>query len=167
MVYPDPGGLHRMFGVTNSAASLPIPAAQDPARAFRPGTTAPAADRRGAEAASVATICPHRVSRWACGEGLGAGETVALLVQDLAQTEAMRLGLVRLGIRVVCLDTARRGADLAASLSLSRAALVVVDTVLAPVYAGLMGRIATCPPVWWNGPGADFASLDGALAELA
>ncbi|MBE7245258.1 MAG: AMP-dependent synthetase, partial [Actinomycetospora chiangmaiensis] len=33
--------------------------------------------------------------------------------------------------------------------------------------AGLMGRLSAYPPVWWNGPGADFASLDLALAELA
>jgi hypothetical protein len=165
MVYPDQGGLHRMFGVNSSAASLPVLAPQDPARAFRTGPAGPAADRRGAEAA--AAICPHRVARWAIGEGLRAGDTVALLVQDLGQAEAMRLGLTRLGLRVVCLDGTGLGDALADSLSLSGAALAIVDTTLAQAYAGLMGRLSAYPPVWWNGPGADFASLDMALAELA
>ncbi|MBP1178921.1 AMP-dependent synthetase [Methylobacterium sp. PvR107] len=155
-----------MFGVNSSAASLPVLAPQDPARAFRTGPAGPAAaDRRGAEAAPA--ICPHRVARWAIGEGLRAGDTVALLVQDLGQAEAMRLGLARLGLRVVCLDGTGLGDALADSLSLSGAALVIVDTTLAQAYAGLMGRLSAYPPVWWNGPGADFASLDLALAELA
>src|ERR1700712_170133 len=153
MVYPDQGGLHRMFGVNSSAASLPVLAPQDPARAFRTGPAGPAAaDRRGAEAA--AAICPHRVARWAIGEGLRAGDTVALLVQDLGQAEAMRLGLTRLGLRVVCLDGTGLGDALADSLSLSGAALAIVDTTLAQAYAGLMGRLSAYPPVWWNGPGA-------------
>ena len=155
-----------MYGVNSSAASLPVPAPQDPARVFRTGTTGlGAADRRGAGAA--APVCPHRVARWAIGEGLRAGDSVALLVQDLGQAEAMRLGLTRIKLRVVCLDGTGLGDMLADSLTLSGAALVIVDTALAQAYAGLMGRLSAYPPVWWNGPGADFASLDLALAELA
>ncbi|WP_331315006.1 hypothetical protein [Methylobacterium mesophilicum] len=89
------------------------------------------------------------------------------MVQDLGQAEAMRLGLTRLGLRVVCLDCAGRDQALADSLSASDAALVVVDTALADAYAGVMGRLAAYPAVWWNGPGADYASLDLALAEQA
>jgi hypothetical protein len=88
-------------------------------------------------------------------------------VQDLGQAEAMRLGLTRLGLRVTCLDGSRLGDAPTDSLSLSGAALVIVDTALAQAYAGLMGQLSAYPPVWWNGPGADFASLDLALAELA
>ena len=61
----------------------------------------------------------------------------------------------------------RRGQTLADSLARSEAALVIVDTALAGAYAGVMGRLASYPAVWWNGPGADFASLDLALAEQA
>jgi hypothetical protein len=88
-------------------------------------------------------------------------------VQDLGQVEAMRLGLTRLGLRVVCLDCAGRDAALAESLAQSGAVLVVVDTALADAYAGVMGRLTAYPAVWWNGPGADYASLDLALAEHA
>ncbi|MGU3555927.1 MULTISPECIES: AMP-dependent synthetase [Methylobacterium] len=115
----------------------------------------------------VAAICPHRFSRWAWGEGLRAGQTVALMVQDLGQAEAMRLGLTRLGLRVVCLDCAGRDRALADSLSEAGAVLVVVDTALADAYAGVMGRLDAYPTLWWNGPGADYASLDLALAEQA
>lgn len=156
-----------MYGVHPPAAFLPVPA-RDADRRVRTGDAGGAnADRRVAPSGPAAAICPHRFSRWAWSEGLRAGQTVALLVQDLGQAEAMRLGLVRLGLRVVCLDCAGRGQALADSLSQSGAALVVVDTNLADVYAGLMGRLASYPAVWWNGPGADYASLDLALAEQA
>lgn len=152
-----------MLGVNSSAALQAAPTPRDPERSFRGGAAGPAADRRPVQA--VAPICPHRVARWAWSEGLRAGDAVALLVRDLGQAEAMRLGLTRIGLRVACLDTHRRDADLADGLALSGAGLAIVDTALAQAYSGVMGRLTTYPAVWWNGPGADLASLDGALAE--
>ncbi|MCJ2132539.1 AMP-dependent synthetase [Methylobacterium sp. J-026] len=124
-------------------------------------------DRWTGQGVSTPAPCPHGVARWACGEGLGAGTGVALLVQDLGQAEAIRLGLARVGVRVTCLDGTRSGQALADSLVLSGATLVIVDTALADTYATVMGRLAAYPALWWNGPGADFASLDLALAEQA
>lgn len=152
-----------MYGVISSATPLAAPASRDPDRRFRPALAG--VDRRAGPAA--AAICPHRVARWACGEGLGAGTTVALLVADLGQAEAIRLGLARIGTHVTVLDGTRPGQPLADSLVRSDAALVIVDTALSDAYASVMGRLATYPAVWWNGPGADFASLDLALDEQA
>ena len=151
-----------MFGVNSTVADIPAPAPapRDADRRFRAGLGIASGDRRAAPA-----ICPNRVAHWAFGEGLRAGETVALLVRDIGQAEAMHLGLARIGVRVVALDGGRRGEALADSLALSSATLVIVDTTLAEAYAGVMGRLASYPSVWWNGPGADFASLDLALAE--
>ncbi|MEL6063863.1 MULTISPECIES: AMP-dependent synthetase [unclassified Methylobacterium] len=147
-----------MFGLESTVAPLPAPASRA-AEGRLPGTSA-----RRTEPAPAAALCPHRVARWAWGEGLRAGDAVALLVQDFGQAEAMRLGLSRLGLRVIC-PAGRRGAALAEGLA--GAALVIADTHLADAYAEVMGRLATYPALWWNGPGADFASLDLALAELA
>ena len=149
-----------MLGVDISAAFNAVPALRDPERSLRGGA---AVERRTPPGS--AAICPHRVARWAWGEGLRAGDVVALLVQDLGQAEAMRLGLTRIGLTVACLDNHRRDAALADSLAWSGASLAIVDTALAPAYAGMAGRLASLPSVWWNGPDADFASLDAALAE--
>ena len=86
-------------------------------------------------------------------------------MRDSIGAAPLRLGLDRIGIRVVSLDADRRDAALAAGLTASRAALLIADTALAPAYAGVVGRLETHPVVWWNGPGADFARLDLALAE--
>ena len=152
-----------MYVVISSVETIPAPASRDAHGRIR-GVIA-GADRRIGQLSPAPAICPHRVARWACGEGLGAGATAALLVQDLGQAEAIRLGLTRIGLRVICLDGDRRGAALAGSLAASGATTVIVDTDLADAYAGVMGRLAHYPAVWWNGPGADFASLDAALAE--
>lgn len=158
-----------MFGVNSTVADIsvptpvPNPVTRDPGRRLRSGGAS--GDRHPHHAQTAPAICANRVAHWAYGEGLRAGATVALLVRDLGQAEAMRLGLARLGIRVVAIDGSRRGEALADSLALSAATLVIADTVLAEAYAGVMGRLASYPSVWWNGPGADFASLDLALDE--
>ncbi|MBE7247158.1 MAG: AMP-dependent synthetase [Actinomycetospora chiangmaiensis] len=152
-----------MYGVNSSVEAFPAPVSREITQRVRGAVSG--ADRRTGQAAAAPTICSHRVARWACGEGLEAGTAVALLVRDLGQAEAIRLGLTRVGLRVACLDGDGRGAGLADSLARSGATVVIADTALAEAYAGLMGRLASYPAVWWNGPGADFASLDLALAE--
>ena len=154
-----------MYSVTSSSEAIPAPVSREIPQRVRGGLSG--ADRRTGQAAAAPAICSHRVARWACGEGLGAGTAVALLVRDVGQSEAIRLGLTRLGLRVDCLDGDRCGAGLADSLARSGATVVIADTALAEAYAGVMGRLVTYPAVWWNGPGADFASLDLALAEQA
>jgi hypothetical protein len=152
-----------MYGVNSPVEVIPAPVSRDITQRGRSA----GADRWTGPAAAAPAICSHRVARWACGEGLGAGTTVALLIRDLGQAEAIRLGLIRVGLRVVCLDGDRRGAGLAESLALSGATVVIADTALADAYAGVMGRLVAYPAVWWNGPGADLASLDLALTEQA
>lgn len=147
-----------MLGVNSPFAEIPAvaPAAGDRRH--------PAA-RGPVPAAARPEICPNRCARWARGEGLGAGVTVALLTRDSIRAAPLRLGLDRVGVRVVSLDADLRGAALAAGLIASGATLVIADTALAEAYAGVVGRLEICPAVWWNGPGADFARLDLALAE--
>ena len=150
-----------MLGLNFSAADTPAFAPRDTDRGFR----APADGYAQTDRRPAAAVCPHRVARWACGEGLRGGDAVALLVRDLAQAEALRLGLTRISVRVACFDLSLRGEALAGSVNASGAVLAIVDTALAEAYAGVMGRLQTYPAVWWNGPGADFARLDLALAE--
>lgn len=155
-----------MLGVNPSSAEIPAFA---PVAGDRRPSAAGAGLTTGArgpllESADPA-LCPNRCARWARGEGLGAGDTVALLTRDTIRAAPLMRGLDGIGIRVVVLDADRRDAALAASLAASRATLLIADTALGAAYAGVMGRLATYPALWWNGPGADFARLDLALAE--
>lgn len=155
-----------MLGVKSTAAEIlgrgpPAGDRRSSASGAGPVPTA----RAPLPAPGTGMLCPHRCARWAWGEGLRVGDTVALLTRDSIRIAPLRLGLDCVGIRVVSLDADRRDAALAASLAASRATLLIADTVLAAAYAGVVGRLETCPVVWWNGPGADFARLDLALAE--
>lgn len=155
-----------MLSVNPSAAEVSAFGSPAGERRFTGAAAGPAPGARAPLAGSAdLALCPHRCARWALGEGLGAGDTVALLMRDSIRAAPLRLGLDRVGIRVVALDAGRRDAALAASLAAARAALLIADTALAAAYAGVLGRLETYPALWWNGPGADFARLDLALAE--
>ena len=79
----------------------------------------------------------------------------------------MRLGLARLGIRVVAIDGAGAARRWPTAWPGRPPHWSSSIRPWPSAYAGVMGRLARYPSVWWNGPGADFASLDLALAEQA
>ncbi len=156
-----------MLGLNSSTAEIQPAGLPALDRRFPVGGFGPVPNARTPlSALAEPGLCPNRCARWALGEGLRAGDAVALLTRDSIRIAPLRHGLDLIGIRVVSLDADQREAALAASLSASRATLLIADTALAAAYAGVMGRLAAYPVVWWNGPGADFSRFDLALAEL-
>jgi hypothetical protein len=118
---------------------------------------------RGAESVAPSPIAPGPCARWARSEGIGLGDTAILLVADPLEAAALRQGFAWVGARSRDLDPAIGARDLAEALS--GAAVAIVDTRLAANYARALEHLDRLPAVWWNGPGADFARLDLALAE--
>ena len=108
-------------------------------------------------------ITPGLCMRWARAEGIGLGDTAALMVANALEAAALRQGLAWVGARTRDLAPDLDGDDLAAALR--GATVAIVDTALAADYARALGRLDRLPPVWWNGAGADFARLDLALLD--
>ena len=108
---------------------------------------------------------PGICAKWARAEGVGFGDVAVLMVADPLEAAALRQGFAWVGARTKDLDPGIGEHELA--LTLSGASLAIVDTALAPNYARALGRLDRLPPLWWNGPGADFARLDLALADHA
>ncbi len=108
---------------------------------------------------------PGACAKWARAEGIGFGDLAVMMVADPLEAAALRQGFAWVGARTKDLDPAIGEHELA--LVLSGASLAIVDSALAPNYARALGRLDRLPPLWWNGPGADFARLDHALAEHA
>ncbi|GJE40522.1 AMP-dependent synthetase [Methylobacterium persicinum] len=106
---------------------------------------------------------PGACARWARAEGIGFGDVAVLMLADPLEAAALRQGLAWVGARTKDLDSASAEHELA--LALSNAAVAVIDSGFAPAYARALGRLDRLPPLWWNGPGADFARIDHALAE--
>lgn len=108
---------------------------------------------------------PGACARWARTEGIGFGDIAVLMVADPREAAALRQGLAWVGARTKDLDPAVAGHELA--LAVSNAAVAIVDSRSASAYARALGRLDRLPPLWWNGPGADFARIDHALADHA
>ncbi len=108
---------------------------------------------------------PGTCARWARAEGIGFGDLAVLMVVDPLEAMALRQGFAWVGARTKDVDPEIGEHELA--LVLSGARLAIVDSALASNYARALGRLDRLPPLWWNGPGADFARLDLALAEHA
>ncbi|MCJ2013745.1 AMP-dependent synthetase [Methylobacterium sp. J-076] len=125
----------------------------------------PSRPRPAPPEAHSSPIVPGACARWARTEGIGFGDLAVLMVADPLVSAALRQGLAWVGARTRDVDPATGAHELA--LALSNAAVAIVDTALAPDYARALGQLERLPPVWWNGPGADFARIDDALAEHA
>lgn len=131
-----------------------------PASLEKPAHLRPAPAERNAS-----PFVPGTCARWARAEGIGFGDLVVLMVADPLEAAALRQGFAWVGARAKDLDPGIGEHELA--LVLSGASVAIVDSALAPNYARALGRLDRLPPLWWNGPGADFARLDLALAEHA
>lgn len=118
-----------------------------------------------AGSATASPFTPAACARWAQMEGIGFGDTAVLMLSDPLEAAALRQGLAWVGTRTRDLDPGLAGHEIA--LALSNAAVAVVDSASAPAYARALGGLDRLPPVWWNGPGADFARIDHALADHA
>lgn len=128
----------------------------------------PALQRRAPHEAQPTTASPFApgiCARWAQTEGIGFGDIAVLMVADPQQSAALRQGFAWVGARTKDLDPSLGEHEMA--LALSNAAIAIVDSALAASYARALGRLDRLPAVWWNGPGADFARVDEALAEHA
>jgi hypothetical protein len=110
-------------------------------------------------------IAPGLCMKWARGEGIGLGDTAVLIIANPLEAAALRQGLAWVGARTRDIDASLDASGIAAALA--GATVAIVDTNLAADYARALGHLDRLPPVWWNGAGADFASLDDALLDAA
>jgi fatty-acyl-CoA synthase len=101
---------------------------------------------------------------WAHARGLGAGEVVALSMENCAEYVAVWLGLTRAGVTVALLNTQLSGRALAHCLTAANARLVIVSGTLA---ATLAHTLEPGVEVWVLGEGAgSFHALGPVLADL-
>ncbi len=109
-------------------------------------------------------------ARWAKANGVGKGDTVALLMANRPEYLAVWIGVIRVGGAVALLNTNLRGAPLAYNVSIVEPKLVVVGAEHEEAYASAVPFIS-CEPrpaAWRHGPGAeDWPRVDGEIAALS
>ena len=106
----------------------------------------------------------NRYARWALGQGLAAGETVALLMPNRPEYLAAWIGLTRVGVVVALLNTNLRGAALAHCVRAAAPTHAIVDGSLLQAWAGAVPHPDPAPQL--HGHGGPAGGIEAALASL-
>ncbi len=109
----------------------------------------------------------NRYARWALGQGLARGDTVALLMTNRPDYLAIWLGLTRVGVRVGLINTNLRDRSLAHCIAVAAPRVLIAETDLTEAVASAWSHLAIRPEIVWQGLGADGPTLAEAAAGLS
>jgi fatty-acyl-CoA synthase len=108
----------------------------------------------------------NRYARWAQSQGLKAGDTMALFMENRPEYLIAWYGLIKAGIAVALINTNLRDNALAHCLNISGASHVIVGSELAEAYASAADHLESPLTVWVEGGARQGDNdLNAALAE--
>jgi fatty-acyl-CoA synthase len=107
----------------------------------------------------------RRYARWGLAQGLGKGETVALIAHGHPGYVAAWLGLTSVGVVVALVNTNLRGEALAHCLTAAAPRLLITTDEFAAATCEAAAGLPGAPEVWRLGPG-EGRRIDEALAAL-
>ena len=109
----------------------------------------------------------NQYARWALANGVGKGDTVALLMPNQPEFLAVWLGITRIGGIVALLNTQLTGAALSHCLRVAAARHLVVAAELEEIAKAAAAQLELAPQIWTHGardPRIDKA-VDGLNGE--
>jgi fatty-acyl-CoA synthase len=110
----------------------------------------------------------NRYARWALAQGLGKGETVALLMPNRPEYLAIWLGITQVGGVVALLNTNLTGLSLAHSINITAVKHVIVADEFADRIIALLQACKQVATVWIHGGGPpSFRRLDWAIEQYS
>jgi fatty-acyl-CoA synthase len=124
----------------------------------------------GSEKTSYAGLADraHRWARWTILHGVGRGDRLALLMTNRPERLAAWLGVAETGAVAAVLDPTLDGAALAAAITLTGAAHLVVDATLLARLERAAPHLTALVAVWVHGPHPmAYMRIDEALEELS
>ncbi|MGN8158725.1 long-chain-acyl-CoA synthetase [Salinisphaera sp. RV14] len=106
----------------------------------------------------------NRFARVLAAAGIGAGDVLALLVENRPETLMLVAAAAKLGAAAAMCNSKQRGDVLAHSLATVEPSAIVVDTELAAAFAEVRGdaRLTGLSRVWQLPQGRGDAAIDGA-----
>ncbi len=93
----------------------------------------------------------NQYARWAQAQGIGKGDTVALLMLNRAEYMAIWIGIARAGAAVALLNTNLTGASLAHCINVVSPKAVIVDTRLSKAFATCKDGLGSDCTAWYFG----------------
>ncbi len=108
----------------------------------------------------------NRYARWALSAGIGAGDTVCLLMPGRPDYVAAWLGITRVGGVVALINTRLVGSSLSHCIDVAAADHVILGYELAAVFEKARPHLKRVPKIWLHGGGADGAGIEAVLDRL-
>ena len=108
----------------------------------------------------------NRYARWARSAGIGAGDTVCLLMPSRPDYIAAWLGITKIGAVVALINTKLIGTSLAHCINVAEADHVILSNELGGVFETAPPYLNRAPKIWMHGGHSDEASIDAALEEM-
>jgi fatty-acyl-CoA synthase len=108
----------------------------------------------------------NRYARWALFAGIGAGDTVCLLMPGRPDYVAAWLGISRVGGVVALINTKLVGASLAHCVNVAAADHIILGHEFAAVFARARPHLKQVPKIWLHGNDAEEAGIEVVLDRL-
>ncbi len=108
----------------------------------------------------------NQYTRWALENGIGKGDTVALLMPNRPEYLAIWLGITKAGGVVALPNTQLTGAALAHCISVANATHLIVASELTAAALAAVDQLGQMPKTWNHGAG-DGSRIDVALENLS
>lgn len=108
----------------------------------------------------------NRYARWALSEGIGAGDTVCLLMPNRPEYLAVWLGISKAGGVVALMNSKLVGTSLAHCIDVARPRHIIVAGSLAHVFRAAEPHLHSCPQLWIYGGDESPGRIDTALDQL-
>jgi fatty-acyl-CoA synthase len=109
-----------------------------------------------------------RYARWALGEGMSKGDTVALLMLNQPEFMAIWLGVTKVGCTIALINTNLRGPSLAHSIDIVKPRHVIADARVLSSLLEAQSHLKVETKIWQHGEGpGDFPRIETSLVELS
>lgn len=109
----------------------------------------------------------NRYAHWGRAEGLVAGDTVALFMNNRPDFVAAWVGLAKIGVATALINNTLTGKTLVHSIEISTAKHIIVGFDLAQPYLDIAASLSGTPTVWVSGGSLQAAhDLDARLGTM-
>jgi fatty-acyl-CoA synthase len=108
----------------------------------------------------------NRYARWALSAGIGAGDTVCLMMPSRPDYIAAWLGITRVGGVVALINTKLVGLSLSHCINVADADHVILADDLVAVFETAAPHLKRAPKIWIHGGNSNEAGIDAALEKM-
>jgi fatty-acyl-CoA synthase len=108
----------------------------------------------------------NRYARWALSVGIGAGDTVCLLMQSQPDYIAAWLGITKVGGVVALINTKLVGPSLSHCINIADADHVILTEDISELFETALPHLKRAPKIWIHGGHGSAADIEATLGAM-